>query len=116
MVQLQPTIATVQTWTVQDQATIAVAAGAGDLQGDVVFELHVGNTTCSGSAALTTGPIAVNGASPQVVNSGTYTVAAPGGPTTYSWKVTYTSTNQGHKNVSSACHTENGTLTYTNGS
>ena len=35
--------------------------------------------------------------------------------TTFSWKVTYTSTNAGHKNVSAACNAENSSITIDNG-
>jgi hypothetical protein len=110
VVQLQPSMTSVQTWSVYDTGTVTVAAGAGDLAGSLKFQLW-NNTTCSGNPVLEN-TRAISGASPQSAATDSYTVAING---TYSWKLTYTSTNQGHKNITGACSNENGTLNYTNG-
>jgi hypothetical protein len=115
VIQLQPAIATAQTFTVFDKATITVAAGAGDLQGNVQFLLYPNDTTCAGTPVYDSGALPVSGPSPQEVTSGTTTITLPG-THVLSWKVVYTSTKNGHKNVTSTCHTENGTVTFTNGS
>ena len=112
VIQLQPTIATAQTFTVKDSATITVGAGAGNLVGSVQFRLYT-TVDCSGAVLFNSGVIPVNGASPQVKESGTYTFLTP--QPTLSWLVEYTSTNAGHTNVSSNCHVENASLAYTNG-
>jgi hypothetical protein len=111
VVKLQPRISTAQTYTVKDSATISVDSGGGNLLGTVRFRLFVNSTTCAGTAAYDSGNLSVSGASPQTVDSGTTTFTTTGSRT-LSWLVEYTSTNPGHENVSSACHTENGSLTF----
>lgn len=118
VVQLQPTISTVQTFTIRDTATIAVASGAGDLTGSVRFRLY-NNATCTPGAGdvnllYDSGAVAVSGPSPQVINSGTTTITTS--MPVLSWLVEYTSTNAGHNNVTSACNTENASLLINNGS
>jgi hypothetical protein len=112
VIQLQPTISTAQTFTVKDSATITVAAGAGNLAGSVRFRLY-DNATCAGPHLYDSGPVALSGASPQTVESGTTTITTS--QPTLSWLVEYTSTNSGHTNVTSACNTENASLSITNG-
>ena len=116
VIQLQPTIATVQTFTIKDTATIAVDAGAGNLTGSVRFRLY-NNSTCDPGGGLNllydSGAIAVSGPSPQVVESGTTTITTS--KPVLSWLVEYTSTNAGHNHVTSACNTENASLTINNG-
>ena len=113
VIQLQPTIATAQTFTVFDSATITVDPRAGDLEGTVTFQLFINDTTCAGSPVLTTS-VPVSGPSGQQALSGTHVMTMQG-TQTLSWKVTYTSTIAGHKNVTSTCHNENATLSFTNG-
>jgi hypothetical protein len=115
VVTLQPTISTAQTWTVKDSATVTVDSGGGNLAGSLVFELYQNSTTCSGTPILTTTK-AISGALSSTQDSDTLTITLPAQGTTYSWKVSYTSTNQAHENVTSTCNTENATLSFTNGS
>lgn len=115
--QLQPAISTAQTFTIKDSATITVGAGAGNLAGNVRFRLY-NNATCdpgTGNVNLLydSGAVAVSGASPQTVESGATTITTS--KPVLSWLVEYTSTNTGHKNVASACNTENASLSIDNG-
>ena len=112
VIQLQPTISTAQTFTIKDSATITVEAGAGNLTGNVRFRLYE-NSTCAGAHLYDSGAVAVSGASPQTVESGTTTITTS--KPTLSWLVEYTSTNGGHKNITSACNVENASLSITNG-
>jgi hypothetical protein len=112
--QLPASIATAQTWSVFDTATIEVGPAGTMLSGSVTFELF-SNATCANSAVFTSGPHAVSGASPQQVSSNTYNVSTTPGNYPLSWKVTYTSTNPGHTGVVHSC-TETASLTYANGS
>jgi hypothetical protein len=112
--QLPASIATAQTWSVFDTATIEVGPAGTTLSGSVTFELF-SNATCANSAVFTSGPHAVSGASPQQVSSNTYNVSTTPGTYPLSWKVTYTSTNPGHTGVVHQC-TETASLTYANGS
>jgi hypothetical protein len=124
VIQLQPTIGTAQTMTLSDSATISVAtSGAGNLAGSVRFRLY-NNASCDpanngliyDSNVLHPNGIAVSGSGtfPQsaTVNSDTttFTTSKP----TLSWLVEYTSTNGGHKNVTSACNVEHSSLSITN--
>jgi hypothetical protein len=113
VVQLQPTMTTAQTWAVFDTATVSVGAGAGNLAGSLKFELWTNSTTCEGTATLTTTK-SISGASPQSDSSSTLTITVPS-DSTYSWKVTYTSTNAGHKNIAGTCDNENARLVFSNG-
>lgn len=113
VIQLQPTIATAQTFSVFDTASITVDPRAGDLEGNVVFQLFVNDTTCAGTPVLTTS-VPISGPSGQQASSGTHVISVEGSQT-LSWKVVYTSSKSGHKNVTSTCHNENATLTFTNG-
>lgn len=114
VVQLQPTIATAQRYTVFDTAVITVPAGAGDLAGTIRFQLYLNDPTCAGTAIYDSGPNAVSGPSPQQATSGTFTLMVPG-THVLSWKVSYVSTKTGHKDATSTCHNENGTVAFTNG-
>lgn len=112
---LQPAISTAQTYTVSDSATITVASGAGPLAGSVQFQLF-DNLSCTGTPLFAPTAITVAGtlASPysQTVDSGTYTFT--GSQPALSWLVIFTSSNAGHKDVTSACGVETGSLTYAN--
>ncbi|MEA2507862.1 MAG: hypothetical protein QOH48_2480 [Actinomycetota bacterium] len=108
---LQPTISTAQRFVPNDSASIAVDPGQGNLAGDVVFNLYL-NADCSGNAQYTSANIPVSGSLTQTVSSSN-TVAYTTN-TTYSWKVTYTSTNTGHHDVVSNC-TEHSSITVNNG-
>ena len=118
IIQLQPTISTAQRFVPNDSATISVASGGGNLAGNVDFKLFVNSTTCSNAAVYDSGNIDITtgtgtGLSRTVSSSNTTSYSTSG--TTFSWLVTYTSTNTGHKNVTSTCNTENSSITITNG-
>ena len=93
VIQLQPTISTVQTFTVKDSATIAVTGG-GALAGSVRFRLY-NNPTCDpGAGNLNllhdSAAIAVSGPSPQTKETSVITLTTPSGiPQTLSWLVEY---------------------------
>jgi hypothetical protein len=117
VISIQPTIATTQSWVPNDSATVTVASGAGALAGTIQFQLFKDSTTCANTAVYDSGPIDITtgtdnggGLSRTVVTSNTTSYSASA---TFSWLVTYTNTNPGHKNVTSACNTENSSLTVT---
>jgi hypothetical protein len=117
LIQLTPKMATQQGFVPNDTAHIIVDAGAGDLAGSVRFELFVNSTTCSGSAVydksfniVTQGTGTARDRMVSTDNSTSY-----GATTTFSWRVTYSSTNSGHTGVSSSCNVENSSLTIDNG-
>jgi len=121
---LQPTMKTDQTWTVTDEATIAVGSSvAGNLAGNVVFKLYLG-TDCTGTLLYESNSISVSGATSVTKSpangagaTGSYPVvfnSTPSGtPPQVSWLITYTSTNLGHNNVVERCAVQNSTLTIT---
>jgi hypothetical protein len=111
VIQLQPTISTEQTFIVEDSATIEVAAGAGDLDGNVRFRLY-DNDTCTGTELFNSGLVPVGGATSVTVHSGQYEIEST--EVTLSWLVEYTSSNDGHQDVTSACNVENAYLSVTN--
>jgi len=113
VVNAAPAMTTAQTFTVKDSATITIAAGAGNLQGSLNFKLY-STSDCSGGLLFDSGAIAVSGASPQTRETATTTITAPGQPT-LSWLVVYTNTAPNQAGVTSACHTENASLSIDNG-
>jgi hypothetical protein len=119
IIQLQPTISTAQRFRPNDSATVAVGSSSGgDLAGNVDFKLFVNNSTCSGTADYDSGNIDIttgtgSGTSRTVSSNNTTEYVTTG--TTFSWLVTYTSTNTGHKNVTSTCNTEHSSITIANG-
>jgi hypothetical protein len=116
--QLNPSISTAQRFVPNDSATITVASGGGSLAGNVRFRLFVNDTTCAGTAAYDSGNIDITTGSGTGLNrtvSSSNTTAYSTSGTTFSWLVTYTSTNAGHTNVTSSCNTENSSITINNG-
>ena len=118
IISLQPNMTTGQYFLPNDSATVTVSAGAGDLAGSVDFQLFVNNTNCSGAADYDSGAIDVttgsgSGLSRTVTSDNTTTYAVSG--TTFSWLVTYTSTNLGHTNVTASCNAENSSILIDNG-
>jgi len=115
---LQPTMDTAQSFVPNDSATITVTNEAGALAGSVVFELFVNDTDCSGSAAYTSDPIDITTGTgsdfSKTVLSDNETAYSTTGDT-FSWVVTYTSTNTGHESVSSPCGNETSSITIDNG-
>jgi hypothetical protein len=117
VVQLQPQMTTAQRFRPNDSANITVVSGGGDLAGNVRFQLFVNDATCSGTAAYDSGPIDVttgtgSGLDRTVSSNNTTEYVTTG--TTFSWLVTYTSTNTGHKNVTAACNAEHSSITIDN--
>ena len=119
--QLQPTMDTAQDFVPNDSATITVGAGAGDLDGYVVFDLFVDDNTCAGSAAYTSGQIAVSDTDDpgdlslsNTVSSDNTTAYNVSG-TTFHWVVTFTSNNGAHLGVTSGCGNEHSSITIDNG-
>ena len=119
-----PKISSVQTFTIQDTATISGKDAAGNnanLAGTVRFRLF-NNATCSAGTqnvnvlydSASSGNIAVSGTSPQAVSSGTTQITTT--QTTLSWLVEYTDNSHPELlNVTSTCNTENASLTINNG-
>jgi hypothetical protein len=118
--QLTPTIATAQSFVPNDSAHIQVTSGAGNLAGSVEFKLFVNNPTCDSSvsaAAYDSGPIDVTTGSgtgtDRTLHSNNATSYGTTG-TTFSWLVTFMSTNPGHTGVTSSC-SENSNISINNG-
>jgi hypothetical protein len=121
VIQLQPVISTAQNFIPNDSAHITVATGAGALNGTVDFQLFVNDPNCSaatGQPAFDSTPLSITGpASSGTADDRTVvtndTVEYPTSGTTFSWLVTYTSNNPGHKGVVSNC-SENSNITINN--
>ena len=119
--QLQPTMDTAQEFVPNDSATISVAGGTGDLDGSVVFKLYVDNASCTGAADYTSGSIAVSATDTgtgttlsDTVSSANATAYTTTGQT-FHWVVDFTSNNNAHLGVSSACGNETSSITIDNG-
>jgi hypothetical protein len=98
-----------QTWVPSDSVTVSATAG-GAMAGTVSFEFFT-NGTCTGSSAFSTTK-AVAGASPQTVTSGNAPAQTASG--SFSWRVSYDSTNSGQRDIPASCH-ETSSLTVANG-
>jgi hypothetical protein len=112
---LQPTITTAQRFVPNDSATIQVGSSQGDLAGSVRFRLY-SNATCSGTALYDSGSVNIttgsgSGTNRTVSSSNT---TAYSSNTTFSWLVEYTSTNAGHRNVTSVCDDEHSSIAIDN--
>jgi hypothetical protein len=111
---LQPTISTAQSWVPNDSATVAVAAGQGDLAGSVRFRLY-DNASCTGTelhdqtVLISTGTGSGLQKTVSTSNTTAYTSTK-----TFSWLVEYTSTKDVHRNVTSICDDEHTVLTINN--
>jgi hypothetical protein len=80
------------------------------MAGTVSFEFFT-NGTCTGASAFSTTKT-VAGASPQTVTSGNAPAQTVSG--SFSWRVSYDSTNSGQRDIPASCH-ETSSLTVTNG-
>lgn len=109
------TITTAQSFVPNDSATVVVGSTTqGDLLGNVVFQLY-DNATCTGTPLYDSGKVAVaNSGTSATVTSDNKVAYTASGTTTFSWLVTYTSDNTGHKDVSSACDVEHSSITINN--
>jgi hypothetical protein len=101
---------TAQTWVPNDSVTISSAAG-GALAGNASFTLYP-TANCSGSAIYTSGTVSVAGASPQTV--GTTNTTAVNATGSFSWSVSYDSTNPAQRGIPASCHETSG-VTISNG-
>ncbi|HWU20287.1 MAG TPA: hypothetical protein VN088_02095, partial [Nocardioides sp.] len=105
------TLGTTQSWVPNDSATLTAPAAGGNLAGTATFTLYPGSS-CTGTPVLAAQQKAVSGASPQLVSTSN-TTAVPAG--TYSWKVSYASTNVAERDIPTSCQ-EVSTLSVSNGS
>ncbi|QGN58068.1 hemagglutinin [Nostocoides sp. HKS02] len=104
-------VSTGQTWVPNDSATISAPAG-GNLAGKVFFTLY-GTSDCTGTALYSTpNGVAVAGASPQTVGTANSTAFSASG--SFSWSVSYSSTNPGQRDIPASCQ-ETSSLTIANG-
>ena len=122
IISLQPSMTTAQRFRPNDSATVSVASGAGNLSGSVRFQLFVNSTTCSNTAVYDSGSIDITTGTPNSGTPGLTKTVTTNNLTEYvttgtqfSWLVTYTSTNTGHKNVTASCNAENSSITINNG-
>jgi hypothetical protein len=98
-----------QKWVPNDSVTVSASAG-GNLAGTVSFALYA-TSDCSGTAVYST-TAAVAGTSPQTVSTSNTTAVLVSG--SFSWKVSYDSTNPAQQDIGNSCH-ETSALTITNG-
>ncbi|WP_245561800.1 hemagglutinin [Agromyces italicus] len=103
------TLSSAQKWVPNDSVTVSAGAG-GDMAGTVSFALYA-TADCTGSAVYST-TAAVAGASPQTVSTSNTTPVLASG--SFSWKVSYDSTNLAQEDIGATCH-ETSVLTITNG-
>jgi hypothetical protein len=87
-----------QSFIPNDSATVSAPAG-GNLAGSVKFEVFE-SADCSGTAIYTQ-TVPVNGASPQTVHTTNTTVSTTAA--NVSWRLTYTSTNPGQRDIAPNC-------------
>jgi hypothetical protein len=106
---------TAQTWVPRDSATVSASAG-GNMAGTVSFELYASSDCAVGGDSpiySTTRP--VSGASPVTVNTADSASqpVAQNASGSYSWSVSYDSTNQAQDDIAASCH-ETSSLTINN--
>ena len=101
------TMSTAQRWVPNDSATVTASPG-GNMKGTVLFEFFT-NGTCAGDAAWTQ-PVAIPDAggvpgagspSPATVSTTNTTAYTTSG--SFSWRVSYDSTNLAHDDVAASC-------------
>jgi hypothetical protein len=102
---------TAQRWVPNDSATISAPAGSGLLAGTVTFTLYP-TADCTGSPVFPSATVAVAGASPQTVSTSNTTAVTASG--SFSWKVSYDSTNSAQRDIPDSC-LETSTLAIANG-
>jgi hypothetical protein len=104
---------TAQTWVPNDSATISAPAGSGNLAGTVSFELYASNDCAvGGDAPIYSTTQSVSGASPKTVSTSNTTAQDKSG--SFSWSVSYDSTNNAQRDIPASCH-ETSALTVSNG-
>ena len=102
-------LSSAQKWVPNDSVTVSASAG-GAMAGTVAFALYA-TDDCSGTAIYST-TATVAGASPQTVSTSNTTAVQVSG--SFSWKVSYDSTNPAQRDIGNSCH-ETSALTITNG-
>jgi len=102
-------LTTAQRWVPNDSATVSAPAG-GNLAGTFSFTLYP-SSDCTGTSVYST-TVPVAGASPQPVTTANTTAVTATG--SYSWSVSYDSTNTAQRDIPASCH-ETSSLTITNG-
>jgi hypothetical protein len=105
-------VSTNQNWLPNDSATVSAPANSGNLAGTVSFDLYA-SADCTGTAIYST-TANVSGASPKTVSTSNTTVKATESGS-YSWKVSYDSTNPAQRDIPASCQ-ETTSLTINNGS
>ncbi len=103
---------TAQRWVPNDSVTISAPAG-GNLAGTAHFALYP-SSDCTGTALYTTGTagVTIAGASPQTASTSNTTAVTTSG--SFSWSVSYDSTNPAQRDIPASCHETSG-LTIANG-
>jgi hypothetical protein len=102
---------TAQTWVPNDSATISAPAG-GALAGKVYFTLYA-SADCTGTVVYNTpNGVAVAGSSPETVGTANDTAISASG--SFSWSVSYDSTNDAQRDIPVSCQ-ETSSLTIDNG-
>ncbi|MCY4727891.1 hypothetical protein NYO98_16515 [Nocardioides sp. STR2] len=99
-----------QRWVPNDSVTVSAPAGSGNLAGTVSFDLYA-SSDCTGNAVYSTTE-SVSGASPRTVSTSNTTAQTASG--SFSWKVSYDSTNPAQRDIGASCH-ETSALTIANG-
>jgi hypothetical protein len=102
-------LSTAQTWVPNDSATVSAPAG-GNLAGSVSFDVYA-SSDCTGTAIYSVEK-AVAGASPKTVSTSNDTAVTATG--SYSWLVSYDSTNGAQRDIPASCH-ETSDVTIANG-
>ena len=104
-------LTTAQTWVPNDSATISAPAGSGNLAGTVSFALYANERLHAARRSTAPRPPS-SGASPQTVSTSNTTAQPASG--SFSWSVSYDSTNPAQRDIPASCH-ETSALTITNG-
>ena len=100
-------------WVPNDSVTVSAPAGSGNLAGTVSFALYAsGDCAVGGDAAIYSTTANVAGASPQTVSTSNTTAQLASG--SFSWLVSYDSTNPAQRDIPASCH-ETSALTISNG-
>jgi len=111
---VETTLSTAQTWVPNDSVTVTAVGGAGGaLSGSAHFTLY-DTANCTGNVVYSTGVngVAVSGTSPRTVGTSNTTAVAASG--SYSWSVSYDSTNAAQEDIAASCH-ETSAVTIDNG-
>jgi hypothetical protein len=118
VISIQPTISTAQSFFPQDEATVSVASGGGDLDGTLDIQLF-DNNTCTGTPLYEELDLTIADSTGSdgltrtwKTDNTTFEVSADA---SLWWKVSFDNDNPAHKDVVSDC-VENSSITIDNGS